>query len=135
MRTRLLRVAAALVFVAAVASVAVPLSSPRASAQTPAVSVSISASPASPLVGQPVTLSASISNAPAGGSPSYAWELSNGGGWIPWPGSATFSFLAGKPESWSFRVTVGYGAGVSATSAPLTVTWTNPTPEPEPEPE
>ena len=132
--TRLLRFAATLVLIPAIMLGSFPFSLSVASAQAPPVSVSISASTASPLVGEAVALRASISNAPAG-RPSYTWGLSDGGSWIDWPGGATFRYLAGKPETWSFRVTVGFGGGVSATSGSISVTWRNPAPDPEPEPD
>ncbi len=134
LRTTLLRMAVSVMLVAAALLLNLPFFSPTASAQAPAVSVSITASSSAPLVGQAVTLRTSITNAPAGGSPSYTWELSNGGGWVAWPGGSTFRYLAGRPESWAFRVTVRYG-GVSATSGSVTVTWTAPAPPPDPTPD
>ena len=88
------------------------------------VSVSIAASPSSPRVGESVTLTAAIVDAPARSSPSYNWEIGTGGEWSSFGTNSTLSFLAGQPESWTFRVTVSYDNGESATSAPLTVVWT-----------
>jgi len=85
--------------------------------------VSVVASPASPLVAEPVTLSADISNAREGGVPSYSWELDFGGSWFAWGSGATFSYATNIAETQSFRVTVSYASGESATSAPLAVTW------------
>ena len=104
------------------AALGVPLASPSVVAQQP-VQVSIAASPANPLVGQAVTLFATVSNAPAGPGPSYGWQMNEGSGWITWGGGANFSYLAARPEIWAFRVTVTYGSGASATSAPITVAW------------
>ena len=92
--------------------------------------VLISASPASPVVGQVVTLSAYVSNAPAGRAPSYSWELNYGGGWSQFGSDSTFSYLAAFAETTSFRVTVTYGLRVSATSDPLTITFAAPAPDP-----
>ncbi|MDE2836110.1 MAG: hypothetical protein OXL97_01180 [Chloroflexota bacterium] len=91
-----------------------------------ALQVVVTASPAEPAVGESVTLSADIANAPADSDPSYAWEadLAEAGNWHPSGTDATLSFLANQPESWAFRVTVAYDSGASATSEPLTVTWT-----------
>ena len=119
------------------AALGIPLSSPAVVAQEPppAVQVSISASPANPLAGQAVTLFAAVSNAPSGSGPSYTWEMSEGAGWMSWPGGATFRYLAGSPETWAFRITVSYGSGVSAVSAPVTVSWTAPVLGSDPEPQ
>ncbi|MDE2988926.1 MAG: SwmB domain-containing protein [Chloroflexota bacterium] len=90
------------------------------------LSVSVTASAQELLVGQPVSLSANIANAPEEGDPSYSWELEFGGSWFAWGSNATFSYTTNVAESQSFRVTVSYGSGESATSAtsdPLAVTW------------
>ena len=87
--------------------------------------VSISASPSQPLVNEAAILSATIANAPSGSDPSYNWELESNGEWHSYGNNATLSFLAGKSESWTFRLTVSYDNGDSATSDPLTVTWVN----------
>ena len=92
--------------------------------------VSVSASSATLPVNRPVSLTAAVSNAPAGSDPSYAWELRNGGDWSSHGTGHTLSYLAGRPESWSFRVTVTYDSGVSATSGALTVTWVEVPPTP-----
>ncbi|MDE0287604.1 MAG: SwmB domain-containing protein [bacterium] len=88
--------------------------------------VSVTATPANPQVNETVTLRAAITDPPSGESPSYNWEIDLGGEWTSWRVDSTLSFLAGKPESWTFRVTVSYDSGPSATSAPLTVTWLPP---------
>ena len=85
--------------------------------------VSIAATPASPRVGEAVNLTAAITDAPARSSPSYNWEIETGGEWSSFGTNSTLSFLAGKPESWTFRVTVSYDTGESATSVPLKVVW------------
>ena len=92
--------------------------------------VSVSASSVTPPVNQSVSLTAAVSNAPAGSDPSYAWELSNGGNWSSHGTGPTLSYLSNRAESWSFRVTVAYGSGVSATSGALTVTWVEVPPTP-----
>ena len=110
-----------------------PDSTPTTPTATPTpaqLRVSVSASSATVPVNQPVSLTAEVSNAPAGSEPSYAWELSNGGDWHPHGTGPTLSYLAAGPESWSFRVTVTYGSGVSATSGALTVTWVEIPPTP-----
>ena len=89
--------------------------------------VAVAASPSIPAVNQTTHLNAVISNPPEGESPSYSWEVETGGGeWSSFGKQATWSFMAAKVESWSFRVTVSYGNGDSATSDPLTLTWVNP---------
>ncbi|MYA61150.1 MAG: hypothetical protein F4X94_01025, partial [Dehalococcoidia bacterium] len=85
--------------------------------------VSVTASSDTLPVNQSVSLTTAVSNPPAGSEPSYVWELSNGGDWFSHGTGSTLSYLAGRAESWSFRVTVTYGSGDSATSGPLTVTW------------
>ena len=94
-----------------------------------ALRVTVTASPASPLVDQAVTLSAAIANAPEDESPSYDWQIDLGGEWMTWGRNATFSFKEGQPVSWDFRVAVSYDSGPSATSDPITVTWTSPYPK------
>ena len=86
--------------------------------------VSITASPANPRVNEATELSAVIRNAPEGETPSYSWEIEGNGEWQSYGRRATLRYLAGQPESFTFRVTVSYGSGTSATSDPLTVTWT-----------
>ena len=95
-----------------------------------ALLVSVSASSSTLPVNQSVSLTAAVSNAPAGSDPAYAWELSNGGNWSSHGTGPTLSYLAGRPESWSFRVTVTYGSGLSATSGAITVTWVEVPPTP-----
>ena len=92
--------------------------------------VSITASPANPQVGEAVTLSPAISNAPSDGGPSYSWHLEFDGSWSAWGTDPTFSYIGWGAESQAFRVTVTYGSGASATSDPLTVTWPSPRPNP-----
>ena len=90
------------------------------------LTVSVTASALELPVGEPVNLSADISNAPDGGNPSYSWEMEFGGSWSAWGANATFSYAAGQAEPQAFRVTVSYGSGESATSEPLVVTWVEP---------
>ena len=49
--------------------------------------------------------------------------MHDGESWFSHGTGSTFSYLADRPEAWSFRVTVTYGSGASVTSAPITVTW------------
>ena len=115
MKTGIARTASvALVLVVLLAQFPVPSASVQGA--TPPLQVSITASPASPLVGQAVTLSANISNAPSGSGPSYNWELDLGGSWHSFGSGPTFSYLIAQPESQAFRVTVTYGSGASASS-------------------
>lgn len=86
------------------------------------VSVSVTASPAVPRPGQPVTLTAVVSDAPSGAAPSHVWEM-DAGGWFPVGWSESFSYMAVGAESWTFRVTVSWESGESATSDPITVQW------------
>ena len=95
-----------------------------------ALLVSVSASSSTLPVNQSVSLTAAVSNAPAGSDPSYAWELSSGGDWSSHGTGPTLSYLSNRAESWSFRVTVTYGSGLSATSGALTVTWVEVPPTP-----
>ena len=88
---------------------------------TDSLQVAINASPANPIPGQTVTLSASISNPPSGYSPSYKWEM-NLGGWDSFGTGTTFKYRAYGSETWDFRVTVSYGNGDSATDS-ITVSW------------
>ncbi|MYC31126.1 MAG: hypothetical protein F4X65_13730 [Chloroflexi bacterium] len=99
---------------------------PRPTPVPGALHVAVSASPSSPAVNQATQLSAVISNPPEGESPSYSWEVETGGAWSSFGRQATWSFMADRLESWTFRLTVSYGNGDSATSDPLTVTWVNP---------
>ncbi len=118
-------------FVLFVMSFNVESSAPSSTPES--LQVSISASPANPTAGQSVTLTASVSNAPTGFSPSYKWEMSLGGGWhLHGARGNTLSFLANRAETWAFRVTVSYGNGDSATSDSLSVSWTNPAPTASP---
>ncbi len=87
------------------------------------LAVSITPVPASPKVGETVTLTASITNPPSEGEPSYSWQMHQGG-WIAFGGSASFSYKAEAAETWRIRITVDYGAGGSVTSDPVTVEWT-----------
>ena len=92
--------------------------------QVAPLQVSVAANPANPRVDEATELSAVISNAPEGETPSYNWEAGGDGEWQSYGSRSTLRFLADRPESWTFRVTVSYDSGASATSAPLTVTWT-----------
>ena len=96
--------------------------------------VSVSASATTITTGEAVSLSAAISNAPAG-SPSYKWEIDYGGGeTYTLSTNATAAYSTSTPETISFRVTVSYGSGESATSDPVTVSFVAPTATPTPEP-
>ena len=99
-------------------------SEPEPPAEPAELSVAVTASPAHPLLNESVTLRAAISNAPSGSAPSYKWEIESDGEWHSFGSSPTLSFLADKPESWTFRVTVSYDTGDSVTSDPITVSWT-----------
>ena len=89
------------------------------------LSVFVKANPAEPRVDEATELSAVPSNAPEQETPSYKWEIEGNGEWHSYGSdSATLSFLANQPESWTFRVTVSLDNGDSATSDPLTVEWT-----------
>ena len=99
------------------------------------VGLSITASPANPEVNEATTVTATITNAPEGETPSYSWEVDFGGGqWYSLGSFSTFRTSNSKAETWRIRLTVSYESGESATSAPITVTWSEPTPEPTPEP-
>ena len=119
-------------------STPMPTSTPTSVPTTGELQVSIAASSVTPLVNQAVTLTATVSNAPSDSGPSYSWALNYGGDWFSQGTGSTFSYLANRPEAWSFKVTVTYGSGASVTSAPVTVTWierlSTPTVTPTPEP-
>ena len=112
--------------------------SQAAQAQGTGLQVSISASPVNPQVNESTTLTATIANAPSGGTASYSWEIDFGGAWYSYGSGPTFRYGNGKAESLNFRLTISYDSGESATSAPVTVTWGEqanaPTPESTPEP-
>ena len=112
--------------------------SQAAQAQGTGLQVSIAANPVNPQVNESTTLTATIANAPSGGTPSYSWEIGFGGAWYSYGSGPTFRYGNGKAESLNFRLTISYGSGESATSAPVTVTWGEqanaPTPEPTEEP-
>ena len=124
--------------------------SQAAQAQGTGLQVSISANPVSPQVNESTTLTATIANAPSGGTASYSWEIGFGGAWYSYGSGPTFRYGNGKAESLNFRLTISYDSGESATSAPVTVTWAEqanaptaeptsesteePTPEPTEEP-
>ena len=114
-----------------------PTSTPTPVPTPGELQVSIAASTLTPQVNQAVKLSAMVSNAPLDSGPSYRWALYDGVSWFSQGRGATFSYLAGRPEAWSFRVTVTYGSGASVTSAPVTITWveSQPTPTATPIPE
>ena len=113
----------------------VPTPAPTASPQPSGTfQVSISASPANPVAGQTATLTASVSNAPAGANLSYSWQLQAGSEWISFGGGTTFRYRAYEAETWSFRVVVSAGSGASATSSAQTVTWADSESEDEPTP-
>ena len=95
--------------------------------------VSVSVSPANPEAGETAVMTASVSNAPAGASLSYSWQLLAGSEWVSFGGGSTFRYRAYKKETWSFRVVVT--AGSSTASSSVTVTWTAPEPTPTPTPE
>ena len=114
-----------------------------AGAQDNSLSVSITASPLNPQAEERVDFSVTISNPPAGETPSYHWELHSGNEkWMTAGRRSTFSFVSANPGSTTFRVKVSYDTGDSATSEPLTIEWTeregqtpipsqpDPTPEP-----
>ena len=109
-----------------------PTPQPTATTAPNTLRVSVTASTVTPLVNRPVTLTASVANAPSGFEASYGWELSRGSGWYSHGSGSTLTYLAARPESWSFRVTVSYGSGASATSDPVTVEWVDGPPTPEP---
>ena len=92
--------------------------------ETAPLQVAVAANPANPRVNEATELSAVISNAPKGETPSYNWEIEGGGEWQSYGSRATLRYLASQPESLSVRVTVSYESGKSATSDALTVTWT-----------
>ena len=70
-----------------------------------------------------MTLSATITNAPAG-APSYVWKMSFGGDyWLTVSTAATASYLTSAAETVSFQVTVSYGSGESATSNAVSVAF------------
>ena len=96
--------------------------------------VTVTASPANPEVNEATTLTASITNAPEGETPSYQWEIDLGNFWFSHGTRSSLSYLTKKPETLGFRVTVSYPGGVSATSDIINVTWYEPTPTPTPEP-
>ena len=114
-----------------------PTSTPISAPTTGELQVSVSASTVTPLINQAVTLRATVSNAPSDSNPSYRWAMHDGESWFSHGTGSTFSYLADRPEAWSFRVTVTYGSGASVTSAPITVTWveSQPTPTVTPTPE
>ena len=111
--------------------------------------VSITADATELEVNEQVTLTAVITDAPAGSSPSYQWQLDLGGGnWHSVGTEATFSYLQSNAAPTAFRVTVNYGSEASATSDPTIITWgpsnrapavdkqaDTPTPEPTSTPE
>ena len=94
---------------------------------TPEFRVSVAADATELKVNEEVTLTAVITNAPAGSGPTYQWQLDLGGGsWYSAGTEATFSYLQNNAGSSAFRVTVTYGSGDSATSGPITITWVPP---------
>ena len=117
-----------------------PASEPTATA-TPAPEATptpdplrVSVSPSATVVpGEQITLSANISNAPAGSS-TCRWEMDYGGGWITLATTPTASYQSSSSESVSFRVALSYGPGESATPDPVTVTFRAPAATPTPEP-
>ena len=106
-----------------------PASEPTATA-TPAPEATptpdplrVSVSPSATVVpGEQITLSANISNAPAGSS-TCRWEMDYDGGWITLATTPTASYQSSSSESVSFRVALSYGSGESATPDPVTVTF------------
>ena len=97
----------------------------------PPLQVGVSAGATEVPVGEQVTLSADIANAPAGPPPAYRWEMGDGEAWWFTLGTdSTVSYLTAAPEAPSFRVAVTYASGASATSDPITITFMEPEPEP-----
>ncbi|MCY4415662.1 MAG: hypothetical protein OXE87_05055 [Chloroflexi bacterium] len=93
----------------------------------PGFRVSIAADATELKVNEEVTLTAVITNAPAGSGPTYQWQLDLGGGsWYSAGTEATFSYLQSNAGFTEFRVTVTYGSADSATSDPITITWIPP---------
>ncbi len=93
----------------------------------PELQVSITAAATELEVNEEATMTAVITNAPAGSEPTYQWQLDLGGGsWYSAGTKATFSYLQNNAGSSAFRVTVTYGSGDSATSDPITITWVPP---------
>ena len=86
------------------------------------LAVAVVADPANPAPGQRVTMTAEVSNAPAGPDPFYTWEM-DVSGWFPVGREASFSYAGNRGEAWNYRVTVVYPNGETATSEPFTVDW------------
>ena len=84
---------------------------PWSASGSPAVQVSITASPASPVPGTSVTLTAVIRFSSDEGSPTYRWELDLGN-WSSVGTGSTFSYLIGHAGSERFRVTATYSSDV-----------------------
>ena len=93
----------------------------------PGFRVSIAADATELKANEKVTLTAVITNAPAGSGPTYQWQLDLGGGsWYSAGTEATFSYLQSNYGSTTFQVTVTYGSEGSVTSDLITITWVPP---------
>ena len=97
----------------------------------PAGSAVLSASATQLDAGQPVTLTATTSNVPAGMTPIFHFQEYGGSTWstiyFGQTTSNTFSYLEGAARRKAFRVRVTYGDDWYANSLPIVVTWgTNP---------
>ena len=109
-----------------------PEPTPEPTPEPVGLHVAVTASSASPAMGTTIRLSAVISNPPAAADPEYEWEIAFGGVWYAYGNRPTLQYLAHKPETLAFRVTVSYDTGESVTSAPLAVAWFDPAVGPTP---
>ncbi len=75
---------------------------------SPGWRVAISTGSSEPEVGEWVTLTAEVTNAPEGRDPGYRWEMRGVGPWRAVGTARSFRYAADAPSSATFRVSVSY---------------------------
>ncbi len=91
-----------------------------------ALQITVAADNTNPPANQPVNLTATVQNGPAGLQPAFYWEISFSGVWGKQGSGSTLRYLGSAGETVGFRATVTYPNGVSLTSDAVSITWPSP---------